>query len=86
MKKNAKKGQGLIEYLILVCLIAVASIWVVSTVGKNIQEQYANISRGLTHGETKSVSKTQAAEGSYQGRGMGDFLEGARKVGSGHER
>jgi Flp pilus assembly pilin Flp len=78
----SSKGQGLIEYLILTCLIAVSAIWVVSTVGKNIAEQYANISRALTKGDGQSVQRTEADEASYRGRGMGDYMEGARKDGA----
>ena len=69
------------EYLILTCLIAVSTILVVSTVGKNIAEQYANISRALTHGDGSRVTPTQPDENSYRGRGMDDFMESARKAG-----
>lgn len=86
MKKKSEKGQGLVEYLILVCLVAVSAMWVVSTVGRNIQEQYANISRALTHGEGRGISKTEAPTESYQGRGMGDFMENARTSGTGRAR
>lgn len=79
MHRPLNRGQSLIEYLILVCLIACSAIWVVSTVGKNIQEQYANISRALTKGDGTSVPKTEADEQSYQSRGMDDFMKGARK-------
>lgn len=76
------RGQGLIEYLILVCLIAVSSIWVVGIVGKNIKEQYANISRSLTRADGQSVPKTEVDEQAYQSHGMDDFMLGARKGGS----
>jgi pilus assembly protein Flp/PilA len=76
-----KRGQGLVEYLILTCLIAVSAIWVVSSVGKNITEQYGNISRALTKGDGSSVQRTEADEASYQGRGMGDYMQGSRKQG-----
>jgi type IV pilus assembly protein PilA len=79
LKRKRQKGQGLIEYLILVCLVAVSSIWVVSTVGQNIQEQYANISRALTKGDGQSVPRSEADAQSYRGRGMDDFMQSARK-------
>jgi Flp pilus assembly pilin Flp len=81
MKTLKTSGQGLIEYLILVCLIAVSAIWVVSTVGKNIQEQYANISRAITRGDGESVGRTEADEASYRGRGMHDYMQSARSQG-----
>lgn len=75
----SNRGQGMVEYLILVCLIAVSSILVVSTVGKNIQEQYANLSRALTRGDGSKVSPTEVDAAAYAGRGMDDFMDGARK-------
>lgn len=80
MKLTSQSGQSLVEYLILVCLIAVSSILIVSTVGKNISEQYTNISRALTRGDGKSLPTTQAPDAAHKGRGMNDFMEGARKA------
>ncbi len=79
MKGN--RGQGLVEYLILVCLVAVSAIAVVSVVGKNIREQYANISAALHNG--KAVKATPADAASYEARGMDDFMDGAKKSGGG---
>lgn len=75
------RGQGLIEYLILVCLVAVAAIAVVSTVGQNIREQYANISASLRGGDAVKVSAPDRA--AFGGRGLDDFMEGAKKPSAG---
>ena len=56
---ESRAGQGLVEYLILVCLVAVSAIAIVSVVGKNIKEQYANISAALRNG--KKVELTEPA-------------------------
>ncbi len=75
-------GQGLVEYLILVCLIAVSAIAIVSVVGTNIREQYANISAAI-RGKS-GVHLTDPETSSYQSRGMQDFTEGSRgQAGSG---
>ena len=71
-------GQGLVEYLILVCLIAVSAIAIVGVVGKNIREQYANISNTIT-GEGKKIKTTSPATSLYEYRGMDDFTEGASR-------
>jgi Flp pilus assembly pilin Flp len=73
---NREKGQGLVEYLILTCLVSVAAIAVVGTVGKNIREQFVNISAALRN--KNGVRLTAPAAGSYQTRGMDDFGESAR--------
>lgn len=72
MKSN--KGQGLVEYLILVCLVAVASIAVVTVVGTNISELYAKISLSLG-GEKDKVKLTRPEKATYRKRGMDDFSE-----------
>lgn len=74
------RGQGLVEYLILVCLIAVSAIAVVSTVGTNIKEQYANISAALRN--RRGVKLSQPDAGAYRHRGMDDYAEGAGGGGS----
>jgi len=64
------------EYLILVCLIAVAGITVVSAVGKNLREQYANISKALQNKGKVKVSDVESS--AYQSRGLDDFMDGAK--------
>lgn len=70
-----RKGQGLIEYLILVCVVSVAAIGIVSVVGRNIQEQYANISHALQ--KESRIKLTKPDPKTYRGRGMHDFTESA---------
>lgn len=74
----AERGQGLTEYLILTGLIAVSAIAVVSIVGKNLREQYANISRAITKQDGASVKFTQVDEEAVRERGMADFMTNAR--------
>ena len=75
---KTRRGQGFVEYLILVCLIAASAIGVVSVVGKNIKEQYANISAALSGG--KRVQITAPDSSTYKARGMDDFMESAREA------
>jgi len=70
-----RKGQGLIEYLILICVISVAAIGIVSVVGRNIQEQYANVSHALQ--KESRIKLTKPDPKTYRGRGMNDFMEDA---------
>jgi len=74
---RSKKGQGLVEYLILVCLIAVTAIAVVRRVGTNIKEQYANISNSLQNG--KSIKLTAPDASSYRERNLDDYMQGSSK-------
>lgn len=75
MFKMSQKGQGLVEYLVLVCLITVSSIAVVSVVGANIKELYANVAHALQG--KKKFDFTPVEQPMIQGRGMNNFMEGA---------
>ncbi len=68
------KGQGLIEYLIIVALVAVATIGIVRVVGQNISVQYANISRALG-GESYQLKAEKADEKLYKKKDLSDFLQ-----------
>ncbi len=44
-----EEGQGMVEYALILVLIAVVVIVVLSTVGKQINNVFSNISSGLGH-------------------------------------
>lgn len=75
LKNN--RGQGLMEYLILVALVAVVAIGAVKVVGKNIYTQYEMINRALgakTHGNLQIDS----AQDVNKQRDLSNFFENAR--------
>lgn len=73
-----KKGQGMMEYLILTSLIAVASIGVVKVVGNNMARKYENINRALGARTSGSLEAQNAAQSSLNQKDLSNFLEGAR--------
>lgn len=77
MPIRGRKGQGLMEYLVLVALISVSAIAVVSVVGTNIREQFAQISTALRNGKEK-IRFTRAGRATYQERGLDDYAESAQ--------
>lgn len=70
-----QKGQSLIEYLVLVCLIAVGSMAVIRVVGKNVRVQFANISRALG-GENNKLEAEKVSSDDYSKRDFSDFMNG----------
>lgn len=76
-----QKGQSLIEYLVLVCLIAVGSMAVVRVVGKNIRVQFANVSRALG-GESEALTTEKVKTQDYSKRDFSDFMTGTNKDGN----
>lgn len=81
MKQNHilknKKGQGLVEYLIIVAIVAVGAIGVIKVVGGNINVQFANVAQAL--GGTSSEKKQAHAvtESLYKKKDFSDFFEGS---------
>jgi len=73
MRLFKQRGQALSEYLILVCLVGVAAIAVVSVVGTNIKEQFANVSNALRGEKKVPLTKTRGQD--HQKRGMDDYME-----------
>ena len=76
--KISQRGQGLTEYLILLCLVSVAAIAVVSIVGQNLRARYATISSALRGDKEIKKEMEEPTLESYQMRGMGDYEESAQ--------
>jgi len=72
-----KRGQGLIEYLMLVALIAVATIGVVKVVGNNLAKQYQNVNRALGASGEK-LHAENASDGAMAQKDLSNFLDGAK--------
>lgn len=73
-----KKGQGMVEYMILVALIAAGSIGVVRVVGYNIGAQFENINRALGAKNPAQLQMLNADQNQISKKDLSDFLKGAR--------
>ena len=73
---KSKKGQSLIEYLILVALMAIASIGIVKVLGQNLQGQFARVTHALK-GESKKPRLRNINKSYYKQKDLGDFFDGA---------
>ena len=72
--KNAK-GQGMIEYLIIVAIVAVGSIAVIKVVGGNIDVQFANVAQALGGSNSTKINAHQVTESLYKKRDFSSFSE-----------
>jgi len=50
--QSKQQGQGLSEYLVIVCLIAVASIAAVGFLGKTVRSQVAAVANEIAESKT----------------------------------
>ncbi len=77
MKKNERqKGQGLIEYLILIALMGVASIAVIRMLNHTIKSRFASAIYAL-QGHPKKVKTESLKEKTYQKSDLSNFMGGA---------
>lgn len=70
-----ERGQGLIEYLIVVALIAVATIGIMRVVGQAVGTRFASISDAL-QGERKTYTVDKIDENLLKRRDLGTFMNG----------
>ena len=77
--KMKQLGQGMMEYVIIVALIAVAAIGVYSMFGKTIRNQTAGLSKEVagqnsnTQIEAAGTSSAAAATRGNVAKGMGEY-------------
>ncbi len=78
-KKTAflnKRGQGLIEYLILVALMGVATIGIVRTLNQTVKSRFANAIYALQGKNQKAKTHTLKKE-EYQRSDLSNFMSGS---------
>lgn len=73
-----QRGQGLIEYLVIVALMGVAAIAIVRVLGSTVNAKFTNITRALRADETK-VEYERIDDSYYKKRNLDNFFNGAGK-------
>ena len=51
-----KSGQGMTEYVIVVCLIAIACLLIVGVFGTNVRRLFSSASHSLTSGQAEKAT------------------------------
>ena len=74
---NNQKGQGLIEYMILVALIAVASIGVTMSMQETLTAKLTTITHKLQGRRGGTVQADQVQESQYRKKDLSDFMQGS---------
>lgn len=74
------RGQGLIEYLVIVALVAVATIGVVRVLGQAVNSRFATITYALQGKKAKPTVDTIPEE-QLKKRDLGNFMDGVGSTG-----
>ena len=77
-----ERGQGLIEYLIIVALIAVGTIGIMRVMGQAVGARFATISDAI-QGERRTHAVDAIDENLLRKKDLGDFMNGVGGSGSG---
>jgi pilus assembly protein Flp/PilA len=73
--KKRQRGQGMMEYIIIVALIAIAAIGVYSMFGKTVRNQSAGLAKELS-GKDATTAISNAATSSDSAQTRGDTTKG----------
>ncbi len=68
-----QKGQGLIEYIILVAIIAVASIGIIRSLGQVTSTQFANITQAMQGKSGRKLDTGAVNSNLYKKKDLSDF-------------
>jgi pilus assembly protein Flp/PilA len=76
-KKNKlnRRGQGMTEYIIIVALIAIATIGVITLFGNNIRKLFGASADALS-GQTEVTTGAQTSGGMKKTKTLEDFAKG----------
>jgi pilus assembly protein Flp/PilA len=77
-----QKGQGLIEYLILVALIAVGTIATIRILGQSVNVKFAKVAESLGADTDSDIGTAQITSSAWKKKDMRDFMTGAETKGS----
>jgi pilus assembly protein Flp/PilA len=77
-----QRGQGMIEYLFLVALIAVGSVGILRVVGSNVSIQFANIAKALGSGDGNQLQAQSIDQKLYSKKDLSNFMTGAVNSGA----
>ncbi|PIT99910.1 MAG: hypothetical protein COT74_07255 [Bdellovibrionales bacterium CG10_big_fil_rev_8_21_14_0_10_45_34] len=70
-------GQGLTEYLVIVALVAIASVAVIRVLGQNLSARFANVAFVLQgNGNDRSARFDQVEDSHYRKKDFSDFFKG----------
>lgn len=72
-----QRGQGLLEYIILIALVGVASMGMIRLLQHSIKANFANVIFALQDDHRRKASAERVSEDDLKKADFGDFMNGA---------
>ncbi len=79
MKIKNQKGQALMEYLILVCLMGVACVGMVRLLQSTVNVNFANAVNALQGGSSRKIAHEKVEDNDTKKKDFSDFMRGTSK-------
>ena len=76
-KKLGTKGQALVEYLLLVALMVVASFGVIKLLNHSVRGKFVQVVDAIQGRESSRVKFDRPQKSDYRKKDMSDFMRGA---------
>jgi Flp pilus assembly pilin Flp len=73
MRRKARRGQGMTEYIIVVALVAIAAIGVITVFGDNIRRMFGNAADALSGETSMKYTYTPAGQKATTSKGLQQF-------------
>jgi Flp pilus assembly pilin Flp len=83
IRKN-QRGQGLIEYLIIVALMGVAAIGIVRVMGQTVASRFASVTYAL-QGQKRAAHQEKIEDSHVKKKDLSDFFDGVASKGEGSQ-
>ena len=77
--KPKQRGQGLVEYIILVAIIAIASLGIVRALGHVTSTQLANITLSLQGKSARKIKSQKVGRSLYSKKDLSNFTTNSSK-------
>ena len=74
-----KRGQALIEYLILVALMAVAAISIIRSLNQTVNAKFATITYALQGSKNRKAPVDSVGKEQFSKKDLGTFMNGASR-------
>ena len=74
---RSERGQGLVEYLIIVAIVAVGAISIMRVMGQSINTQLSRITSTLQNKPGGKATFSEVTETHWKKRDLGNFFKGA---------
>lgn len=83
MKKQNRQqnGQGLVEYLIIVAIVAVGALSIMRVVGQSINVKFASIAKSLGANVEGKISSAEVKQNHLSKKSMRNFMSGTTRGG-----